>query len=134
MWGYVGELDKEKMMADKKLCPCCLGKGKNLKGEKCSLCGGSGIWLTILGSSKTKPKTAEQINTPLTGKAESLSQKRRYDAVCSACKSQIERDMAKKIFDRIEPHITNALFQLHYDKDFESEMTWWQQLRQEYGI
>ena len=53
---------------------------------------------------------------------------------CVDCKSQIEKDMAKKIFDRIEPHITNALFQLHYDKDFESEMTWWQQLRQEYGI
>jgi len=69
-----------------------------------------------------KPKTAEQID------------KRLIAGFCLTCKSQIEKDMAKKIFDRIEPHITNALFQLHYDKDFESEMTWWQQLRQEYGI
>ena len=53
---------------------------------------------------------------------------------CTKCKSLIEKEYAKRIFERIEPHITNALFQLHYDKDFESEMTWWQQLRQEYGI
>jgi len=52
---------------------------------------------------------------------------------CPECKSQIKKDAAKRIFKRIEPHITNALFQLHYDKDFESEMTWWQQLKKEFG-
>jgi len=50
---------------------------------------------------------------------------------CSKCKSQIEKDVAKRIFERIEE---DEAMILASDKYVCISRQDWQQLRQEYGI
>lgn len=72
-----------------------------------------------------KPKNVivEQINTPQTGTI-SKTEIFNYDQ-CVGCKANIRR----QLIEEIDPHITAAIFLLHNDKDFESEMDWWQQFK-----
>lgn len=80
--------------------------------------------------SKEKPKTAAQINTPLMGNAKSLSQSRRYSAICTQCRAQIKAELIREI----EKHsILTAI--IHgssgNDREFTFKESWWQQFKKE---
>jgi hypothetical protein len=85
-----------------------------------------------------KPKTAEQIIAQI-GKAEIIPDDKTvggyyHNVICPACKSQIERDVAKRIFERIDQNIktTAEIYGSNgNDREFTFRESWYQQLKKE---
>jgi len=74
-----------------------------------------------------KPKTAEQKDTPLIKASVNYLEAVGY---CPKCKSQIERDIAKRIFERIGNN--SFVYRTGVETLRKMDESWWQQFWKEF--